>query len=374
MDRRLKHLLVRYPALGRMGRKIKYRFGSRQRSVFEGDLSFQDADCVSMKLDQLKKIPVVGIVKDHDPLPYYTKYERFCRNNRIPFRFVDIHSSRWQEEAAFCDCLVWRPLECPWDLEEFREKLSILKDVLHQPTLPAFEDALMYGSKSAQYERIRDKGYPLLKTFITHDYSEACDWIRSASYPFVHKSFPSSSSQGVVAVRSKRKAQSLVQKAFGPGLKTCWPGRRQKNILFFQEYLPHMGFDLRVTVIDENHIFGYYRKAPKGDFRASGLSPTIKKSLPRGPIETALALKKELKSVILSVDFLQSAENKKFYITEFSPLIKVITCEQLHVNGRPGCYIFDKNTGRLSFRPGRFWLQELALREFLLRNFGKESR
>jgi len=373
MSRQMKHLLVRFPVLGRLGRSVKYRFSSRVRPCSKEDPSLHDADPVYLDLDKLAVVPVVGIVQDHDPLPYYTKYERFCLANHIPYRFVDIHSSRWMDEIRDCDCLVWRSLECPWDLSEFRRKFFFMKEHLDIPTFPSFSDTMIYGDKGLQSEYLLHKGFPFPETFLTHDYREAMDWVESASFPQVHKVFPSSASQGVVMIPDRRRARSLIRKAFGPGLRTCWPGMRLKNSLFFQEYIPHTGFDLRITIIDDDHIFGYYRVPPKRDFRASGLSPTIKKSLPAEPIHIARALKKELGSVILSVDFLQSAKDKKFYITEFSPLIKVITCEQLHVNGRPGRYSYDAQTGKLTFHKGRFWLQELSLRSFLLKNFGKET-
>ena len=373
MGRWVKHLLVRYPFMGRLGRSVKYRFSGRVRHCSMEDLSLHEADPVRLDTAQLVKVPVVGIVKDHDPLPYYTKYERFCQANHIPFHLVDIHSSRWMEEARDCDCLVWRPLECPWDLSEFRRKYFYLKEELKIHTLPSFKDAMIYGDKGLQSEYLLHKGFPFPKTFLTHDYQEAMEWAESAAFPQIHKLFPSSASQGVAFVRNRRKARSLIRKSFGPGLKTCWPGVRIKNSVYFQEYIPHTGFDLRVTIVDDNHIFGYYRVPPKHDFRASGLSPTVKKSLPAAPIHIARALKRELGSVVLSVDFLQSERDKKFYITEFSPLIKVITCEQLHVNGRPGRYSCDPATGELTFREGRFWLQELTLRVFLLKHFGKEG-
>ena len=373
MSRQLKHLLVRYPFLGRLGRAVKYRFSSRIRPCSVEDPSLLEADPVYLDLKALRAVPLVGIVKDNDPLPYYTKYERFCQANRIPYRFVNIHSSRWMEDIRGCDCLVWRSLECPWDISEFRRKFFFMKESLSIPTFPSFRDTMIYGDKGLQSEYLLHNGFPFPGTFITHDFQEAMEWVETASFPQILKMFPSSASQGVAIVPHRRKARAIVRKAFGPGLSTCWPEMRTKNSLFFQEVIPHTGFDLRITIVDDDHIFGYYRIPPKRDFRASGLSPTIKKSIPAEPIRIARALKQELGSVILSVDFLQSSQDKKFYITEFSPLIKVITCEQLHVNGRPGRYSYDPEAGNLSFHEGRFWLQELSLRSFLMKHFGKET-
>jgi hypothetical protein len=41
---------------------------------------------------------------------------------------------------------------------------------------------------------------------------------------------------------------------------------------------------------------------------------------------------------------------------------------ELRLSGVPGVYVFDAE-GSYHFQKGRFWVAELALREFLLRDF-----
>ena len=54
---------------------------------------------------------------------------------------------------------------------------------------------------------------------------------------------------------------------------------RQKNLVCFQEFIPNDGYDIRVIVVG-NQIFGFYRKVPQGDFRASGMNIEEMRELP----------------------------------------------------------------------------------------------
>jgi hypothetical protein len=56
----------------------------------------------------------------------------------------------------------------------------------------------------------------------------------------------------------------------------------------------------------------------------------------------------------------------KLHIMEMSAFIQVDTAGQLEVEGIPGAYVFD-SSGTYHFEPGKFWIQELALKEFFVR-------
>jgi hypothetical protein len=58
----------------------------------------------------------------------------------------------------------------------------------------------------------------------------------------------------------------------------------------------------------------------------------------------------------------------EYYIVEFSPLCQMETPAQLMVDGVPGAYVFDDDES-YHFEPGRYWVHELALREFLLNDY-----
>jgi glutathione synthase/RimK-type ligase-like ATP-grasp enzyme len=311
----------------------------------------------------------VGLVRDSGRTPYYTKFERFFRNNKISYNYFDIHLSSWIKNAQKYDVIVWRPRPSPWALEEARDKIYFLERCLSKLVYPSFAEIMFYENKILQYYILKNHGFPVIETFVSYDYDEVSDWIQKAQYPFVSKINIGSASQGVTLVKNKKQARRLVENIFRMGGKTYWAFLKQKNYACFQKYMENRGFDLRVTVIDENNIFGYFRKIPKGDFRASGMDLIIKKELPKEPIKTALDITKRLNFTNLSVDFLQSSKNGEFYIIEASNYIKIETDEQLKVNGIPGKYRYFKETDSLTFEEGKYWIQELFLKRYFEKHF-----
>ena len=66
----------------------------------------------------------------------------------------------------------------------------------------------------------------------------------------------------------------------------------------------------------------------------------------------------------MGVDMLYSEKHKKYYIIETSLFNQIDTPVQLEIDGVPGYYdISDKNN--ITFREGKFWVQELVLRDVI---------
>lgn len=305
-----------------------------------------------------------GLVKDGDGCPYYTKFERFLKNNSIPYTYFDIHSSTWMQDAKNIDFLIWRPMSSPWELEEAREKIYFIEKHLNKFVYPSYSEVVFYENKLLQYYTLKDMGFPIVETFISSDYDEVLAWIENAAYPFVSKIKEGSASQGVMLLPDRKTARRHVEKIFRGGRQTYWPCLKQKNYVYFQKYLENEGFDLRIIAVDENHIFGYYREVPKGDFRASGMGLIVKKELQKEAVRIAVDVTKQLNFMGLSVDFLLSKEDGRFYIIEASNFIKIETDSQLMINGTSGRYRYVSESDSLVFEKGNYWIQELVLRNF----------
>ncbi len=314
-----------------------------------------------------------GLVKDGDSSPYYTKFERFLRSNNISYNYIDIHASSWMEAAKRFDFLIWRPMSTPWELEEAREKIYFLERSLNKPVYPSYNEIVFYENKILQYYFLKKMGFPVIETFISTDYDEAMDWVDKAEYPFVSKIKTGSASMGVSLLKDKKPAKEYIEKVFRSGYPTYWPFQRQKNYVFFQQYVENKGFDLRIIVIDEDNIFGYFREVPKGDFRASGMETVVKKELPIEAVKIALDIVNKLNFTNLSVDFLQSTQDNKFYIIETSNFIRIKTDEQLKINGVAGRYHYAVGSDSLHFEEGRYWIQELILKKYLEKHFSYEK-
>lgn len=207
--------------------------------------------------------------------------------------------------------------------------------------------------------------FPVIETFISHSAPEALEKIQQLDYPLVTKVPVGAGSLGVELVKNAGEADAIVRQAFSPvGRTVYWPYFRQKDYIYFQKFTPNEGYDLRMIAVG-NKVLGYYRDVPKGEFRASGMGIVRKGTLPDDAVQLAMDMIKKLDLVIAAIDMLRDS-NGKFHIIEMSPLIQVDTPGQLHVDGVPGAYVFN-SSGKFAFEPGKFWIQELALKEFFER-------
>jgi len=312
---------------------------------------------------KLKK-PLVGLVQESfKKYAYWPKYQRFLVNNAIPFEYYDVHRSDFAECSKKYDLIVWHTGSSPCDVAEARSKIEFLEKGLGKICLPMAAELWFYEDKARQHWLFEKNQLPTIKTFVSYSKTEALQYIETCSYPIVSKELTNASSNGVRLLKNPRAAKNFCIEAFGPGLKTTFSYLRQKDYVYFQEFVPNFGYDLRVKMVANNY-FGYYRYPPTGDFRASGSGDIRKEPIPEEALVLAQKTKASLPhSRFLAVDMLRDRRDNRFYIIEASTFTQVQTSEQLKVDGIPGRYQFEN--GAFNFSPGRFWVQELVLQELM---------
>ena len=309
--------------------------------------------------------PRVGLVQDRKTPPYWTKYERFLRNNQFSFEYYDIHRSDWLAISKQFDVIIWATEGYAPEIEEHKRKAFLLEKICGKVCFPSCETLMWSEDKIFQYEWLRIFNFPVIETFISHSAPEALAKVQQFDFPLVTKVPVGAGSLGVELVKNAREAKNIVRLAFSPvGRPLYWPYFRQKDYVYFQKFMPNEGYDLRVIAVG-NKVFGYYRDVPQGEFRASGMGIVRKGTLPEDAVNLAMQVIKKLNLVIAAVDMLRDSAGK-LHIIEMSPLIQVDTPGQLHVDGVPGAYVFN-SSGTYAFEPGQFWIQELALKEFFER-------
>jgi glutathione synthase/RimK-type ligase-like ATP-grasp enzyme len=309
--------------------------------------------------------PRVGLVQDRNYPPYWTKYERFLRNNDFPFEYYDIHRSDWLTDSKQFDVIVWASGAHAPMIEEQKRKTFILENYCGKVCFPSFDTLMWYEDKIYQYEWLRMFDFPVVETFISHSYAETIERLPQSKYPLVTKVPVGAGSLGVELIKNGRQAERVAKQAFSPvGRTTQWPFLRQKDYVYFQKFQPNAGYDLRVIAVG-NRVFGYYRDVPQGEFRASGMGLVRKGAIPEDAVQLAMRLIKKLDLVIAAIDLLRDPAGK-LHIIEISAFIQVDTGVQLEVDGVPGAYVFDSSE-EYHFEPGKLWIQELALSEFFKR-------
>ena len=308
--------------------------------------------------------PRVGLVRDRREYPYWTKFERFLKNNQIPFDYYEAHRSNWLAAAGQFDVILWVPEEAVvYFMEEIRRKTYILEKFCGKVCFPSFDTLMWYEDKLTQYELLRMNHFPVVETFISHDLAEILKKLSQLEYPLVVKSSIGAGSMTVELAKDSRQAERISKTIFSRvGRMTCWPYLRQKDYVYFQKYQPNEGYDLRVIVVG-NMVAGYYRDVPKGEFRASGMHTERWEAIPEDAIRLGRKVAKKFDAIAMAVDMLRDPRDSKFYITELGAAFTIDTLSDLIVDGVKGIYVFD-SSDEYSFQPGNYWTNELILREF----------
>jgi glutathione synthase/RimK-type ligase-like ATP-grasp enzyme len=327
----------------------------------------EDAEIIKLDWPDTVKKPCFGVVQDYGKYPKWTKYCRFFKNNSFNYDIYDIHHHSWLRNAERFDVIVGLPSNSVYHLQEIRNKYHILETYLGKKCYPSTNHCFLYEDKCIEAYISQTARLPFANTYISYEKKDAMSITETLKYPFVSKIVPSSGSVGVELVRTHNKAVKIVNEVFSrAGRRTHNFYHSQKNFIYFQEYIPNDGYDTRI-IIAGKRIFGYYRKVPKGDFRASGMNIIEERELPEEAMKIALAVNKIVKSPVLAVDMLHGLDGK-YHIIEFSPLYQMDSSAELRVNDIPGAYIVNEN-GTFHFETGRYWVAELAIREFLVNEY-----
>ncbi len=303
--------------------------------------------------------PRIGLVQDIDSHPYWTKYRRFLLANSFPFKLVDIHAASWLDQLVDIDLLVWRPSSQLFELEEARKKIFFLHDFLSLRSLPNLRAMNLYEEKVLQSWVLGAMEADTPETVVSYNEEDAKERITGLGPEIVWKLSTGSSSYGVERM-SARRARRAAHKVFSAsGRVTYWPYAKQKGYVYAQRLERDLRVDARVLVVGPL-LLGYYRDAPEGDFRASGMGRVRKEGMPAALLEEAWSLAKKLDVGAVAIDFIISPDGGRHKVIEFSSFIEVETSEQLLVDGQAGVYV-RISPEEFEFCPGRFWPQELAL-------------
>lgn len=306
----------------------------------------------------------IGLVRERD---YYPKYERFLKNNNIVYEYYNPLLSNWMKEAQRFDLIVWNTSSDPSTQEIAEGKIYILEQ-MGKTCLPSYDEVWSYENKIRANYLYDLHDLPSIPTFISHSKSETLDYLAKAKFPIISKITTGSSSYGVDKIDNLNEAKKLVDQVFSyKGKETYFKYTNQKEYVYFQDFIEDATYDLRIMCVGED-LFGYYRYPNKGDFRASGAGNYQKKKIPVDALELAYQVYKAFGSNFLATDFVYSEKTKQFLIIESSVFIGVDSCEQLAIDDVAGKYI-RKSTNEYDFVKGRFWVQELTLKNLIERQF-----
>lgn len=324
--------------------------------------------------NNLEPKPRVAIIKTQtsldadgyvNPKASWLRYERFCKKNDIPYEFYDVTKSDWLEKARYFDVFVCHTESDPSYQEMIESKIYVLERILGKHCFPSFHEVWQYENKNRASFLYELYALPTIPTLLTYNEEEAIELMDKNGYPFITKTTIGAGSSGVTKIDSKSQALKQIKNIFSSkGLKSQYPYYRQKDYFYIQQFIDDATFDLRIMLVGDM-AFGYYRYPNKGDFRASGAGNTEKKAIPEDALRLAIDVRNKLNSRQMGVDLLYSEKTKQYYIIETSLFNQIDTPEQLVINGVPGYYDIS-NINNISFKEGKFWMQELVLRNVII--------
>jgi glutathione synthase/RimK-type ligase-like ATP-grasp enzyme len=231
----------------------------------------------------------------------------YCIENNVPFEKVNCFDNNIIAKLEKFDALLWHwVFHVPGDVLAAKSLLQTLKS-MGKTIFPDIATCWHYDNKIGQKYLLEAVSAPLVTTYVFYNLGEALSWIDRTTFPKVFKLRRGAGSANVRLVQNAAEARGLAKMAFGRGIKQsggyftdsrrklirvkyrgdylgvllrlpkavlqAWRKMneysRERNYVYFQEFMPNNDFDTRITIIG-NRAFGFTRNVRDGDFRASG--------------------------------------------------------------------------------------------------------
>lgn len=221
-------------------------------------------------------------------------------------------------------------------------------------TLPNEESYWHFDDKVSQKYLLEALDIPLVKADVFYHQKEAEKYIENTSFPKVFKLKGGAGSINVKLIKTKQQARKLVKQAFGRGFdafdswtvftdtierfrrqKTLhnflriikWGGKgifvdkqykvfpKQRNYVYFQEFIPNLTYDIRLIVIGSK-CFYMKRNTRDNDFRASGSGRLEFEpgNFDTEAVDIAFKAADKLNMVSVAYDFIFNAKNQPLVV------------------------------------------------------------
>jgi len=252
------------------------------------------------------KVPIIGI--HHQPRTFTDKWIEYCEKNKILYRIIDPYSSNFNKVSEGLDACLFHFSHD--NIVSSLVGMTIIKTCENAGilTFPNSDSFWHYDDKIAQKYMLESINAPVPNTWVFFERDQAIQWVNEReTFPVVFKLRKGAGSANVRLVERKKDAVKLINRAFRKGFYT-YPSylydvkrrshditsfhalcrklinapfslykslvkrtilNRERNYVYFQEYLPDNLNDTRVTIIG-NRAFPVKRLNRKNDFRASG--------------------------------------------------------------------------------------------------------
>ena len=245
----------------------------------------------------------VGIHKDSCGRvdPYSRIYEKIMDHNRINHIRLEGSQPDFWEIVSKLNLIIFHWVYIDRDRQMGDALIPVIEKEMKIECFPNWSSFWHYNNKIKQYYLLKGCGFPAIESYVFWEKQEALKWMDHVDFPIVFKLSRGALSQDVVLIKNKEQAKRLIGKMFNKGIRpgnlpepgagrfnglykkirhTGWSLKQQilnrhmesrwqkeKNYVFFQNFLPGNSYTTRITTIG-NRAFGFNIKTVKGDFRA----------------------------------------------------------------------------------------------------------
>ncbi len=290
----------------------------------------------------------------HKKGSFSNRWITYCKDNDVDFKIVNCYDNDIIEQLKDCDALMWHHHHGDYKDVLFAKGLLFSLQQAGIRVFPDFNTGWHFDDKVGQKYLLEAINAPMIPAYVFYDKTSALKWVDETSYPKVFKLRGGAGAANVSLVKNKREAVKKINKAFGKGysqfnrvtyLKERFNkmligkdnllgvmksiarlvipteyakmGGREKGYVYFQEFVPHNNFDLRVIVIGEK-AFAVKRMVRENDFRASGSGNAkySKDHIDIRCVEIAFDINKKIKAQSIGYDFVFDQNNNP-QIVEF---------------------------------------------------------
>lgn len=253
----------------------------------------------------------IAIHQNHAIFNHSTMWDnewiRYCKENSIDFEVVNCFENDILEKLQKFDILLWHFSN--YSLQEMMYARTIINCAsnLGLNVFPDFKTAWHFDDKVAETYLLKTINAPMPNSYMFYTYESAKDFLLSEpTFPIIAKLRSGSGSNNVTKLNNSKEGIMYAKKMFRKGIKASpsilfktksnlrsskdWNAiksrmrripdfmesikktrvfPREQGYVYFQDFIPNNGFDLKVVVVGEKLSF-LSRNIRKGDFRASG--------------------------------------------------------------------------------------------------------
>ena len=273
---------------------------------------------------------------------------KYCEDNQIPYKIVNCYDNDIVKYLEDCSALIWHHSHSNYKDALFAKQLLYSLEQSGKKVFPDFNTSWHFDDKVGQKYLLESIQAPFVPTYVFYTKKEALEWTDATIFPKVFKLRNGAGSSNVKLIKNKKKAISVINKAFGRGFrhndylglsldsfKKLLKGRaafrdiikylalfflpskfgvnffsNSKGYVYFQDFIPNNKFDIRIIVISSK-AFAIQRMVRENDFRASGSGQIIyeQNEIPIQCVQIALNISKKLNIQCMAYDFVFTQSN-----------------------------------------------------------------